>query len=51
MNIFRHVFNILYDLSTVPRVTHEYLKCNNCAAEIEVPSAQVIYNLHEQLTI
>ncbi|GMY12069.1 kinesin-like protein KIN-14R [Fagus crenata] len=25
---------------SVPRVTHEYLKCNNCAAEIEVPSAQ-----------
>ncbi|XP_023887362.2 kinesin-like protein KIN-14R [Quercus suber] len=25
---------------SVPRVTHEYLTCNNCAAEIEVPSAQ-----------
>ncbi|KAF5454378.1 hypothetical protein F2P56_024049 [Juglans regia] len=25
---------------SVPQVTHEYLKCNNCASMIEVPSAQ-----------
>ncbi|KAJ4714582.1 Kinesin-like protein [Melia azedarach] len=25
---------------SVPRISHEYLKCNNCAAEIEVSSAQ-----------
>jgi Fe2+ or Zn2+ uptake regulation protein len=43
------MFNLFYDLSTVPQVKQEYLKCNKCAAEIEVPSAQVIHNLHEQL--
>lgn len=25
---------------SVPQTSHEFLKCNNCAAEIEVPSAQ-----------
>ncbi|KAL6959539.1 hypothetical protein U1Q18_039692 [Sarracenia purpurea var. burkii] len=31
---------IVVDLVAVPQVKHEYLRCNNCAAEVEVPSAQ-----------
>lgn len=32
---------LIFNLRTVTQASQEYLKCNNCAAEIEVFSAQV----------
>lgn len=45
-----NLFNFICNLALVSQVTQESFRCQNCAAEIEVPLAQVL-SAHSALWI